>query len=334
MNLFARILNRFQIWRARWLGPKCVVETIAHSQLVFDPQPSLMLREYYFYCINLLRSELQGTSSPLKVVVGSYQSKPDLTHRLVRVDLQYEHCIVRSGGRDSEGALLSNTRLLDADGFYLSRLQNQTYLEQLDLVIEYSQANITHLRNSEKFSEYLGRVCYLAPMIFAADFSQRDRPQALISLFADANQVRRREFLQAAEHAHLPLINFKSCYEKNALRELYFGSKVLVNVHQTEHHHTLEELRILPALLSGVIVISEDVPLRDSIPYAKFIVWSRYEDLLSTCATVLQNFTEYQARIFGDPELAMVLQAMQVSNQANLSQAILNLCDESKRNKK
>ena len=47
-----------------------------------------------------------------------------------------------------------------------------------------------------------------------------------------------------------------------SLRALLDSTQILINVHTTAHHHTLEEYRVLPALLRGCVVVSEDCSRR------------------------------------------------------------------------
>ena len=87
-------------------------------------------------------------------------------------------------------------------------------------------------------------------------------------------------------------------------------------VYVCDHHDTIEELRILPALLSRLVVVSEDGPLRDTLPYARFIVWARYDDLIERTAELLRDYDRWHTRIFGDPELPRVLDALDAANHA------------------
>lgn len=67
-----------------------------------------------------------------------------------------------------------------------------------------------------------------------------------------------------------------------------------IQINQTDFHHTLEELRVLPALMTGILIVSEDVPYKDVIPYNKHIVWSSYDDLPRTINDVLNNYEVYR----------------------------------------
>ena len=105
-----------------------------------------------------------------------------------------------------------------------------------------------------------------------------------------------------------------NCFDKKCLLELYQKNKILINVHQTDHHHTFEELRVLPALLNGVIIISEDVPLKDKIPYNEFIIWSDYDKIVDKVKEVYENYEFYYNKIFVNSNLSEILMSMTENN--------------------
>jgi hypothetical protein len=101
----------------------------------------------------------------------------------------------------------------------------------------------------------------------------------------------------------------------------------MINIHQTEHHHTLEELRVLPAVCCGVIVVCERSPLTEHLPYNEFIVWSDFDAVLETVEEVL-NYDEYYNRIYGDfGKLNAILDKMENDGYDNLSRKIKELVE-------
>jgi hypothetical protein len=91
----------------------------------------------------------------------------------------------------------------------------------------------------------------------------------------------------------------------------------LVNIHQTDTHHTLEELRVLPALLTGIIVISEEVPYKESIPYSKHIIWSKYDDIPKKISSVLSKYKYYQKKYLTG--ISDTIKLMEVELDKNLN---------------
>jgi hypothetical protein len=81
--------------------------------------------------------------------------------------------------------------------------------------------------------------------------------------------------------------------------------KILVNIHQTDHYQTLEELRVLPALMTGILVISEDSPYKEHIPFSKHIIWSTYDNIVDTINNVLDNYDFFRKKYLTDLNLTL-----------------------------
>lgn len=308
----------------------CVIERIGRASLAYHPEHTIYLREYYLYCVDLWRTALARVDAPLNVVFGDYPVDFGNDRRSVRVDLQYEHTLVKPGGRDSEGSVPGRIPIGDGGGGgYLVRLARRPYLESLDTVVEYSLPNLVNVRTSQAFPAYLRKAVYIAPLLYDAELAPRPRDIDVVTLIHDVAQPRRKRFFEQARAARLPLRNVRGKFDKHALRALYDRTRILVNLRQTDHHDTLEELRILPALLRGVIVVSEDVPLRDEVPYHRAVVWARYADLVETARDVLARYEQYRARLFDDPSLGAVLQRLREDNLAHAEGAVRALLDDS-----
>ena len=97
----------------------------------------------------------------------------------------------------------------------------------------------------------------------------------------------------------------------------------MINIHQTEHHHTFEELRVLPALLNGIIVICEDSPLKESIIYGKFVIWSNYDNVIETIKDVENNYDYYFDKIFNNTEFDKTIEIMKYNNNNDLEKYII-----------
>jgi hypothetical protein len=137
----------------------------------------------------------------------------------------------------------------------------------------------------------------------------------VITLFESNSNNRRRNILEQMNKLKINNYEVNNCFSNECLLELYNETKIMVNVHQTEHHHTFEELRVLPALINGVIIISEDVPLKEKIPYNEFIVWADYDNISNKTLDVLNNYELYYDKIFKNPKLTNILNEMINKNQ-------------------
>jgi hypothetical protein len=309
-----------------WRDRRAVTtEPVGASLITWNPCHLIYVRAYYRYCVALFREALRTRTESLHLVFDDYPIRPGTSGPVRRIGFQIEHTLVKPGGGDSDGAPASQTALLHAPGQYLARVLRLDALLRCDRVIDYSQANIAHLAAAGGFETYLQRVTGIAPLLFAPDFSADERSCALMTMFSDPDAGRRRQFIDRAHATGLPIRNRKRCFDADSLRQALRQCRILVNVRRSDHHDTLEELRVLPALLCGVVVISEIVPRQQDIPYARFIIWSHYDDLVATAASVHADYAHWHARIFSDPELPAVLQAMQEANRMAVDAALNQL---------
>jgi O-antigen/teichoic acid export membrane protein len=303
-------------------GLRYKVENINGLQLAYDPKKDIFTREYYFYCVELFRKVFSDVNLSLNVIFGGDTVKFWNSKRTLKIDMQLEHTLVKPGGRDSSGAVAGKIPIKDRHDFYLARLQNYDYLKTLDWVIEYSIPNMVNVRESGLFEDYCMKVVHVAPLLYDMDFNGKERTRDAITLFHDVYQPRRKFFLDKARELNLPLENVRGLFDKTDLKQLYKKTKILVNIHQTDHHDTFEELRILPALLCGVVIVSEDVPLKEHVPYSKFIVWSSYENMAATVKSVCDDYGYYFKKIFEGPELSDILMRLKKNNTDNVVRTV------------
>jgi hypothetical protein len=312
-------------WHA--VAARCAIrdECIGRARLRYSLLYPIHVRAWYLYVAGLLREALKRNPRPACLVLGRMAAprRGDLPVR--RIDLQAEHILVKPGGRDSEGAPPGATPLPDGSGRYLVRVAGHAHLSSQDAVIEYSLCNLEHLRSSGCYPDLLARTCYIAPLLFAPNLLAGNRPRPLLTLMADVRQPRRARFLAAAAAAGLPLSNVRGAYSAAALADLFDHTRILINLRQTDSHDTLEELRVLPALLRGVIVISEDVPLRASVPYHDYIIWCRYEELVACALAVHADYAEQHRRLFGDGRLRALLAELEARNRATVQRLVERL---------
>jgi len=327
LGAMLQTLKRFWFARRDARDARAFVhERVGPAVLTHNPRHTVYVRAYYRYCVALFRNALQRRPQALHLVFGDYPPG-DCALPLRRIAFQIEHTLVKPGGGDSDGAPVSATPLPQGEGRYLARLLHRPALAAADLVLDYSHANVLHLRGAGGFDDVLAHTAVIAPLLHEHSFTRDDRGQSCLTLFSDADEGRRGRFLAAARAKGLPIRNLKRCFDSDALQAQYRRTRVLVNVRRSDHHDTIEELRILPALQSGVIVVSEDGPLRHTLPYARFVVWTHYDALVEQVAEVLRDYETWHARLFGDPELARVLAAMAAANRAAVDAALTRWTD-------
>ena len=153
--------------------------------------------------------------------------------------------------------------------------------------------------------------------------NKNNRFNETLTTFIRPTEPRRNQLLATLAALGFDHKNINNCFDTVALRELYCNTKILINIHQTLHHHTFEELRVLPALLCGVLVISEEIPLKSLIPYKDYIIWSSYEKIAEKVIEVSENYEFYHDMIFGGSN--ELLTNLHFSNLERLKTALLSL---------
>jgi len=134
------------------------------------------------------------------------------------------------------------------------------------------------------------------------------------------NEPRRKTFFEGLVAQQIPVQNINNVFDQ--IEKTYAQIKVLINIRQTDHHDTLEELRVLPALRCGVIVISEEAPLLKECRYSDFIVWGKLEDLPRLTQEVLANYQVYKDRIFNSKHFERRMQRLELSNYLKVQKVI------------
>lgn len=106
------------------------------------------------------------------------------------------------------------------------------------------------------------------------------------------------------------------------MQDIYRNTKILINIHQTIYHHTFEEIRCLPALFNGVIVISEISPLHKLIPYNELIIWCEYDNIFEKTKEVLDNYEKYYSLIFTANNIN-ILKNLHINNIKTIEKKLL-----------
>jgi hypothetical protein len=288
-----------------------IIDKINNSYLCYTNNQVIHTREYYNYILVLLKEWLSKSDVNLNVIFGNYFFDFKNNNKTLKIDIQCEHTLVKEGGRSVNDIIYGNVE--NTDGYYLVRIDKFDYLNSLDYIIEYSQPNIENIKSCKKFEDFLSKVIYISPMIYPIKFY--GEKSKVITLFESNSNNRRRNILEQMNKLKINNYEVNNCFSNECLLELYNETKIMVNVHQTEHHHTFEELRVLPALINGVIIISEDVPLKEKIPYNEFIVWADYDNISNKTLDVLNNYELYYDKIFKNPKLTNILNEMINKNQ-------------------
>jgi hypothetical protein len=217
--------------------------------------------------------------------------------------INYEHNLVHPLVPYSP-PIIGTTPLVGTEYNYLVRIEQLNHFLNCSYYIEYSQPNIQNIKSCSHLDQFNHKIIYIPPILcdYSPESECRDEYDVVTSFYILNPEGRpRRKILHDVLVSEIPKYhNIPKVFGDELYDNFYKKSKILVNIHQTDHHHTFEELRVLPALLNGLIVVAEDSPLKESIPYHEYIIWCKYEDIVSKTKEVLDNYDQFYDRIHGE----------------------------------
>jgi hypothetical protein len=223
------------------------------------------LGQYYYYIVSLLKTFFLEEDVPYEVNFGINSLKKD-----INLDFQYEHTIIKSGDK------------------YNHRIERYDYLNNLDCIFDYTNTNVYFLSTFNELHNYVKKNIYIPPLIYD-DYSVSNINNRVNDITTIHNWSKRRgDFFNKLKHD-----NIDNVLDKNSIRNILNTYKILLNIHQTDVHSSFEELRVAPALSTGILIISEDVPFKEQIPYNEHIIWCSYENIEKTIEDVLTNYEYY-----------------------------------------
>lgn len=238
-----------------------------------------MIGDYKLYIVLLLKEILNNINTNANIIIGDTIFNFPNNNKIIRIKYNIEHTLVLKKGRGVENRIIGNIETIDKNDFYLVRICDYDRLNISDIVIDYSIPNILNINSCDYYNEFSKKLLYISPMLFDYNPLTTERDINILTTFYNPNEERRKIFLEKAQTKNINIININDCFDLDKLRILLSRTKIIINIHQTDSHHTFEELRCLPALLCGAIVISEESPLFKDIPYSNSIIWSSYDSI-------------------------------------------------------
>lgn len=238
-------------------------------------------------------------------------------NKTIKININYEHTFFMNLCKGDPNIptkyiddIFNNHRLYNSNlpTGNIDDIYNKKYLVHIDfnidddIIIDYSIPNIYNVRSCEKYNSIINKHIYISPSIYDNYLTNENRNIEILTTFIhfdnNPTKFRRFDLINEINKRKLNHININNCFEHNEMKKIYENTKVLINIHQSQINHTFEELRVLPALQCGVIVIAEKSPLFELIPYNDYIIWETYENILNKTEEVINNYEYYYNLIF------------------------------------
>lgn len=184
------------------------------------------------------------------------------------ISWQIEHNLVLKGGRGvSTAQKVGKVKsIFNTSEKYLVRYPEEKYFKSFDLVADYSMPNIYNLFLSRYYTgQFFNNFVYVPPLIYnySTNMIYNDKKKSLsnnrqnrsilcLGLFTPTTYnpgTRRFEMLKNITNAGVTVTLIAERHGNHQLEQLYSNSKIVVNIHQTDYHHTLEEMRIFACFI-------------------------------------------------------------------------------------
>ena len=293
-----------------------------NNSFLYYNEPKYLIHDYYYSIVNLIIKILESNNLNINITL-CHNYNFNNNNKTIKIDINYEHTLVKKGGRDIPfGTPCGNVK--DNNDLYLVRICNYDILNTADIIIDYSNPNIYNVSTCLLYSEFSKKHIYISPSIYDIYIVKENRNITSLTSFINTNESRRKLLLNNMIENKIMHTNINNCFDKNKLQSILKNTKIIINIHQTPHHDSFEELRVLPALECGVIVISEKSPLSELIPYNDLIIWVNYDDIINKLKEVINNYHYFNDKIFS-LENRNILSNLQKYNYNILNNKINNI---------
>jgi hypothetical protein len=299
-----------------------MIFNVYNSYLYYEENFGIV-NDYYQMLVNLMQQILINNSQiSINITLCNNNYNFNNNNRTIKINFNWEHTMVKEGGRDVPhgthiGGIMYN------NNYYFIRIERYDELNNSDIVIDYSIPNICNVKSCNLFNSFSNKHIYISSSIYESYFIKENRNITMLTTFINTGESRRAHLLRTIVENNIHHVNINNCFEKNSLQSLYKNTKILINIHQTDHHDTFEELRVLPALQCGVIVICEDSPLSELVPYNDYIIWTSYDKIVGKSMEVNNNYDYYYDLIFLK-EKKIKLNDLNNINYNTLNDSIMN----------
>ena len=295
----------------------------------FRSNPSPLTFAYINYISKLILSVATSEQCSLDFYLDDPLSKPiyPIQPGALVITLQLEHVIAKAGGRSNDETELFDT--IDKEGAkssYLTRLLRLNEHCRANAIIDYSILNKRQILKTRALEDLHCKYFSVMPGHWISVEQKQMMPTpTVITSFYDVKQERRAKILNTISETGISINNIRGFVTEKQIAQAYQQGTILVNIRQTDHYHTLEELRILPAILQGCIVISEIAPDYQSLPYHESVIWSTYENIPKTVLDVSARFNAVWWEKFGNQKLSILRSRIKEANHVEVKRLLDHL---------
>jgi hypothetical protein len=285
-----------------------VCKKVQNSYIYYDNNMWIAVKDYTMYIIELLEDYLNKNPSLCVNLVVNIDAPNEFEinneNKIIKIGINFEQTIVSDEivaySIEPHGKIEFNNKK------YTVRMEMFNILNQMDIVFDYSKPNIKNIEISGLYNDYLQKIKYISPSIYKSVIgSTKEKKTNIITLFSDITPSPRRQNIVTELNKLDNYVNRHDCYNKELI-DLLIDTKILINIHQSEYENTFEEIRVLPALMKKVLVISEITPLTELVPFNPLIIWTTYDNIIEKTKEVLQNYDEYFNKIFNTENINLL----------------------------
>jgi len=285
--------------------------------------------DYYQYILSVLEYIIDKNNLSINIILDGNEYNFNNNNKTIKISINYEHTLVKEGGRSVQKDTPFGKIKYNENKNYFVRIDRFQHLNSSDIIIDYSQPNIFNVKKSGLFNDFSNKHIYIAPCLYKNIYiNAKNRKIPSLTTFINVNEPRRKKLLVNITQSTLKHGNINNCFDKHKLQELYQNTKVVINIRQTPHHDTFEELRCLPALQNGVIVVSEKSPLSHLVPYNELIIWTDYDNIINKTKEVLENYEEYHKKIFTEKNIKVLYKMDDKNKQIMKDKIITSITSE------
>lgn len=290
-----------------WLDIQDIYTTQWRGNTVQMKNELLYVKDYMEYCYRLVLDCMSDLELRRNITIGDHEITP--VSSPIRIGVNWEHTLYEDDGK-------------------LQVIPHKYEVRKdFDHILDYCLINKHILSNSEQYAEYGKKTIYIAPSLYTLAPHLEGREDIVLTTFIYINHTfpRRISLIQGLLAESLPWKNITGCFNKKELEGVLHSVKILVNIRQESRKKILEELRILPALLCGCLVVCEEALMSELVPYKDCIIWAKLEDIPKKVKEVYSSYPWWYNRIYANQDNLRILSRLHQENKDRLKSALVGV---------